>query len=123
MEAALSDSWARGFPLESILDVTSQGNLAFEEQAIEMSKIRVMKFCADGNPDIDAIHRLIKPHTEGASPLQVPPHAFAPYNTQATVLTVQDLRCGQHSFRFLYLVECQTFGVATLLKLSFETWT
>ena len=37
---------------------------------------------------MDAIHRLVKPlplNFESASPLMIPPHAFVPYNAQATV--------------------------------------
>jgi hypothetical protein len=126
MAAALSNSWARGFPLETILDKSTQGKEAFKEQAIEMSKIGVMKFAADGNPDIDTIHRLIKllpmnftaENTEGASPLQVPSYAFAPYMPNQRC--IQDLLCGPSAFCSWKSVG-HSFGRATLLRLSFET--
>lgn len=90
MAATIESSWARGFPLERILDektrgtVVSTSNLSFE-------KVGVVQFVADGNPDIDAVHRMTKPlpmdfaDESKSSPLLVPPNAASPYNAQATV--------------------------------------
>lgn len=98
MGASLSNSWPRGFPLEFIQDNATQGSVAYENITQPVDSIAVMQFCADGDPDVDAIHRLVKPlpmtfhvgnsgsgSNRGA--LVVPPVAFAPYNAQANLHT------------------------------------
>ncbi|KAL7561098.1 hypothetical protein ACA910_009665 [Epithemia clementina (nom. ined.)] len=97
MGATLTDSWPRGFPLEYIQDVESHGTVAVTESMYPMSRIGVVQYCADRNPDIDAIHRFTKPlpmdfdRSIGTSPLLIPRHTMAPYNAQATVHTSQAL--------------------------------
>jgi hypothetical protein len=89
----LRDSWPRGFPLDLIQDTATQGPMAFELNSTLSTddisrKIAVLQYCVNANPDVDAIHRLVKPlplNFESASPLMIPPHTFAPYNAQATV--------------------------------------
>ena len=97
MGASLHNSWARGFPLELVLDETTQGSIAFESD-FSMKRIGVMQLCANGDPDIDAVHRLTKPlpmhfrsERDGGQPVVVPKHVFAPYNAQATLHTVDAL--------------------------------
>lgn len=104
MGAGVSNSWARGFPLQYIQDSTTQGQIAYEDVTLDlMESVGVMQFCANGNPDIDAIHRLVHPlpmtfaRPDGSPPetspvstkgsIIVPSHAFAPYNAQATIHT------------------------------------
>lgn len=110
MGATVTNSWARGFPLQLIQDNKTHGQIAYEDITLNlMESVAVMQFCANGNPDVDAIHRLVHPlpmtfgHPEedpgnkGSSsdsspesmkgPLVVPSHAFAPYNAQATIHT------------------------------------
>ena len=103
MGASLPGSWPRGLPLESVQDVTTQGKLAYENVSKRMDSIAVMQLLADVNPDIDAIHRLVKPlpmtfrrashvrlpRTSGA--MIVPCHAMIPYNAQATIHTAKAL--------------------------------
>ena len=59
------------------------------------NKIAVMQYCVNANPDVDAIHRLVKPlplnFDPTASPLMIPPCAFVPYNAHATVHTYHAL--------------------------------
>jgi hypothetical protein len=58
-----------------------------------MSKVGVIQFCADKNPDIDAVHRLTKPlpmdfaPEEKSSSILVPSANFVPYNAQGTIHT------------------------------------
>ena len=92
MQASVDDSWPRGFPLEQTLDPTTRGTVAYSGKAVPMEKIGVMQFVADGNPDIDAVHRMTKPlpmtfsrQNEGGKPMVTPLHAFVPYNAQATL--------------------------------------
>ncbi len=93
-------SWARGFPLEKIKDATTQGNVAYQKDVPFKSKageIGVIQFLADGNPDVDAYHRLSKtlPMTfqfdRDAHPVLVPKHSYSPYNAQATIHTANAL--------------------------------
>jgi hypothetical protein len=106
MGATVTNSWARGFPLQYIQDNSTQGQVAYGDATLDvMDRVGVMQFCANDNPDIDAIHRLVHPLPMTFSPppggsgkadtgpisgrgaLVVPSHAFAPYNAQATVHT------------------------------------
>eukprot|EP00979_Chaetoceros_neogracilis_P008868 scaffold1987_cov236-Chaetoceros_neogracile.AAC.8 len=95
MGASIEDSWARGFPLALILDKHTQGKFAYIADlpfAANNKEIGVIQFLADGNPDIDAIHRISKPlpmtyPLEKANSVLVPAHAYSPYNAQATIHT------------------------------------
>ncbi|CAJ1970342.1 unnamed protein product [Cylindrotheca closterium] len=89
-------SWARGFPLEYIKDEATQGSPAFTEPMPFVSRsnsIGVIQFLADGNPDVDANHRLMRPlpvtfdNTQDATNVAVPKHAYSPYNAQASIHT------------------------------------
>jgi hypothetical protein len=96
MGASLDDSWARGFPIEMILNKNTRGQVAYEDDLRirnHNKEIGVIQFLADGNPDIDALHRLSKPlpmtfPLENAKSVLVPLHAYAPYNAQATIHTM-----------------------------------
>jgi hypothetical protein len=56
-----------------------------------------VQFFAQVDPDVDAIHRLIKPLSinfaadDNAMPLLVPTHAFTPYNALASIHTYHAL--------------------------------
>ena len=103
MGASIDQSWARGFPLHLIQNNHTQGQVAYTQDMPLMSsgghqnEIGVIQFLADGNPDIDALHRLSKPlpmsfpmkdtHGAPSKSVLVPTHAYAPYNAQATIHT------------------------------------
>ncbi|CAJ1936581.1 unnamed protein product [Cylindrotheca closterium] len=89
-------SWARGFPLQYIRDNTTEGQAFFQQSMPFVSKsasIGVIQFLADGNPDVDANHRLTRPlpmtfdNSENATNVLVPKHAYSPYNAQASIHT------------------------------------
>ena len=87
MAATVNASWARGFPLDLSQNSKNYGTVAFKED-IPLSKVGVIQFLADNNPDIDAIHRITKPlpmNFKSSNAVLVPKHSFAPYNAQATV--------------------------------------
>lgn len=88
-------SWARGFPLDRILDDSTWGDVPVELEALPMDKVAVLQYCADSNPDIDAIHRLTKPlpmdFDPSVKPVVVPSRTYSPYNAQATVHTAASL--------------------------------
>ena len=92
MGASISNSWARGFPLDLLQDRSTQGDIAYQTDIPFVGKkkeIGVIQYLADGDPDVDAIHRLTKPlpmsFNNKGTPMLVPAHAYSPYNAQATV--------------------------------------
>lgn len=96
MGASIEDSWARGFPQDSIQDKYTQGQVAFQADlpfASNTKEIGVIQYLADGDPDVDARHRISKPlpmtfdYGETARSVLVPAHAYSPYNAQATIHT------------------------------------
>jgi hypothetical protein len=91
MGASIDESWARGLPLGEILDKDNRGQVLSKGNVVDMSNVGVIQFCADENPDIDAIHRFVKPlpmnFAKDRQPVMVPSDAFSPYNAQATVHT------------------------------------
>ncbi|GFH56578.1 hypothetical protein CTEN210_13054 [Chaetoceros tenuissimus] len=89
-------SWARGFPLDLLQKESTHGEVVFTKDIPYQGakeEIGVIQYLADGNPDIDAIHRLEKPlpmtfdNSNTATPVLVPKHSYAPYNAQATIHT------------------------------------
>ena len=89
-------SWARGFPLDLLQKESTHGEVVFTKDIPYQGAkedIGVIQYLADGNPDIDAIHRLEKPlpmtfdNSDSATPVLVPKHSYAPYNAQATIHT------------------------------------
>jgi len=95
MGASIPDSWPRGFPMDLIQNNNTWGHIAYQTDIPFDSsgkRIGVIQFVADGNPDIDAIHRLSKPllvtfSFESAKPVLVPTHSYSPYNAKATIHT------------------------------------
>ena len=79
-----------------ILNNNTRGQVAYEDDLRIRNhdkEIGVIQFLADGNPDIDALHRLSKPlpmtfPLENAKSVLVPLHAYAPYNAEATIHTM-----------------------------------
>ena len=97
MGASVDGSWPRGFPLELVQDATTRGQVGYGGVDQRVESVGVMQLCADVNPDIDAIHRLVKPlpmrfrREERGGALLVPSHALVPYNAQATLHTAKAL--------------------------------
>ncbi|KAL7551578.1 hypothetical protein ACHAWF_014761 [Thalassiosira exigua] len=93
MGATVGGSWARGFPISSINDDTTRGEVAFNLEVDFVARDReigVIQILADGDPDVDAIHRMTKPlpmSFESNASVMVPVHSYSPYNAQATIHT------------------------------------
>ncbi|KAL9178473.1 hypothetical protein ACHAXT_003803, partial [Thalassiosira profunda] len=91
MGASVPNSWPRGFPLSLIKNNATQGADAFEMDlpfATRDQEIGVIQYLADGDPDIDAIHRMTRTlpmYFEGDKSVLTPMHSYSPYNAQATV--------------------------------------
>ncbi|KAL7524380.1 hypothetical protein ACHAWF_000926, partial [Thalassiosira exigua] len=94
MGASIPTSWPRGFPLDRIKSTETWGIDEYAVESVPMESIAVMQYVVDGDPDIDAVHRLVHPlpmkftfSSERDENILVPPHSFAPYNAQATLHT------------------------------------
>ncbi|MDP1794555.1 MAG: STELLO glycosyltransferase family protein [Acidimicrobiales bacterium] len=77
--------WPRGFPLEEVRASMAQAPRLGEAREAEC---HVQQFLADGDPDVDAVYRLV---LEGEVLFQrdldvvLPPEAHCPFNSQNTV--------------------------------------
>lgn len=102
--------WPRGFPLNRIKDAGSQ---YLEKTANEAScKIGVWQGLADGDPDVDAIYRLIDNtpcYFQDRDPLVLQPGTVCPFNSQNTAF-VKEL------FPLLYLPARVTFRFTDILR-------
>jgi hypothetical protein len=97
MGATVPGSWPRGFPMESIQDTKTHGTVVSSGNTVPMAKVGVIQYCANNNPDIDAVHRLVLPlpmnyrKEPESTPVLVPTNTFVPYNAQATIHTKDSL--------------------------------
>ena len=82
----LKDSWPRGYPLELL----QHASPLLEESVAEPGTIGVYQMCANQNPDVDAIHRFVRPlpidFEDSTTPFVVR-DSFVPTNAQATLHT------------------------------------
>jgi hypothetical protein len=88
MKTNVNHSWPRGFPLEYLQG--AQDHVLSTNKRVPMASIGVLQFCADVNPDIDAVHRLTKPlpmYFQSQRSIAVSSQTFVPYNAQATIHT------------------------------------
>jgi Protein of unknown function, DUF288. len=98
MGASVNQSWARGFPMEHIDNEYTHGKIAYQMDVPFVSPrkdIGVIQFLVDRHPDVNTMHH-DKNHPlpdkmtfqfENAHPVLVPTHAYAPYNSRATIHT------------------------------------
>jgi hypothetical protein len=106
-EAAI---WPRGFPLRFILDphvVLAPGN-----GAMASVKVGVWQMLADGDPDVDAIYRLVDNRPQffrEREPLILGRGCICPFNSQATAFR-------KALFPLLYLPTSVTFRFTDILR-------
>jgi len=73
--------WPRGFPLERIQDQLP------ESKSLSLVDCPLQQGLVDGNPDVDAIFRLVMPlplNFEKSSPIALDNGSFCPFNSQNT---------------------------------------
>jgi hypothetical protein len=102
--------WPRGFPLRSILDPRTV--LAPESMAAAPVKVGIWQMLADGDPDVDAIYRLVDhrpPDFRDREPIVLGAGTLCPFNSQATAF-VKPL------FPLLYLPTTVTFRFTDILR-------
>jgi len=102
--------WPRGLPLES---VRSEQTRAFKDNLENKAQhVPVWQGLANGDPDVDAIYRLIidKPCTfENRAPLVLDTGTVSPYNSQNTITY-------KEAFTLLYLPSYVSFRFTDILR-------
>jgi len=93
MNTTVKDTWPRGFPLE-LIKTHIDARMCQNSRDIAISRIGVVQFTANHDPDVDAVYRMTRPlpfnfQDKVAMPtsLLIPPHTYSPYNAQATLHT------------------------------------
>lgn len=99
--------WPRGFPL----DVLREPSGEIERVATEVP-VGVWQAMADGDPDVDAIHRLVHGKTvrfDQQLPVHLDAGVYCPFNSQATAWT-------ERALPFLYLPCTVSFRFTDILR-------
>lgn len=102
--------WPRGFPLRSILD--PQTVLASQNLSTALARVGIWQMLADGDPDVDAIHRLVEnrpPSFQDRDPVILGNGTLCPFNSQATAFRIA-------LFPLLYLPVSVTFRFTDILR-------
>ena len=105
--------WPRGFPLDKLLDTSSIIYNDDVSEAVNDESIGLWQCMVDGDPDIDAIHRLIYQETPkfiSKSPLLYPFNNFCAFNSQNTLWRRKIL------FPLLYLPSTVSFRFTDILR-------
>ena len=103
--------WPRGFPLHSITSKEQNDQTISTER--EKVTIGVWQGLADGDPDVDAIYRLVSDEPvvfdRGAKPIVLPPGTICPFNSQNTSFA-------RDFFPLLYLPTTVSFRYTDILR-------
>jgi len=102
--------WPRGFPLRLIRDPRTL--LTPEDMTDAPVKVGIWQMLADGDPDVDAIYRLVdhrSPHFRDREPIVLGTGTLCPFNSQATAFT-------KPLFPLLYLPATVTFRFTDILR-------
>ncbi len=105
--------WPRGFPLNKLLDDSSIINNDDVSEAQNEKSIGLWQCMVDGDPDIDAIHRLIFKNTPNfirKNPVLFPYNNFCAFNSQNTLWLRKAL------FPLLYLPSTVSFRFTDILR-------
>lgn len=105
--------WPRGFPLDKLLDDSSIINNDDISEAVNDESIGLWQCMVDGDPDIDAIHRLIfrkTPKFITKIPVLYPLNNFCAFNSQNTLWRCKTL------FPLLYLPSTVSFRFTDILR-------
>ena len=104
--------WPRGFPINCIKDDNSNINIK-DFSSVSKRKVGLWQCMVDGDPDIDAIHRLIYKLTPSfikKTALLMGKNVFCAYNSQNTLWADKDL------FPLLYLPSTVSFRFTDILR-------
>lgn len=98
--------WPRGFPLERIQDELPQS------ESLSLVDCPLQQGLVDGNPDVDAIFRLVMPlplSFEKSSPIALGNRSFCPFNSQNTTWF-------KEAFPLLYLPSFCSFRMTDIWR-------
>jgi len=101
--------WPRGYPLTEIRDGTDPET---ETRALEGKEVAVVQGLADGNPDVDAIHRLVfddRIEFRNRDPVVLNENVYSPFNSQNTLWT-------RAAVPYLYLPVTVSFRFTDILR-------
>lgn len=99
--------WPRGFPLDALRDTTGE-----VMQTASQKLVGVWQAMADGDPDVDAIYRLVNGETlcfEKRPPVHLDQGIYCPFNSQATAWA-------EKALPFLYLPCTVSFRFTDILR-------
>jgi hypothetical protein len=99
--------WPRGYPLDRVLAEDNAG-----QENVSNSKVGIWQFLANGDPDVDAIYRLVKnePITfDNSPPIILDEGTVCPFNSQNTVFM-------KEAFPLLFLPAFVTFRFTDILR-------
>lgn len=102
--------WPRGFPLRAIRDPRTV--LGPAQEAVVDAAVGIWQSLADGDPDVDAIYRLVDGracHFKDRAPLVLGRGTICPFNSQATAVR-------KPLFPLLYLPGSVTFRFTDILR-------
>ncbi len=100
--------WPRGLPLDALMRM---GGVSQLEQCVNCP---IQQFLVDGDPDVDAIYRLVFPQAsvnfdQGLAPVIMDVHTWVPFNSQNTVFF-------QQALPLLYLPHFVTFRMTDIWR-------
>jgi hypothetical protein len=101
--------WPRGFPLELVRGAALPGVCSLSRTS---TRVGIWQSLADGDPDVDAIYRLIDGspcHFENREPIVLGDGAICPFNSQATAFR-------REVFPLLYLPATVSFRFTDILR-------
>ena len=92
MNPTVESTWPRGLPLELIKTSANATIVSATLERVAVSRIGVIQFTADHDPDVDAVYRMTRtiPFDFQDSPqtsVLIPLDTYSPYNAQATLHT------------------------------------
>jgi hypothetical protein len=102
--------WPRGFPLQLLSDPAAV--LAVDATKEAAARVGIWQSLADGDPDVDAIYRLIdhRPcYFQKRAPIALAAGTMCPFNSQATAFR-------REMFPLLYLPATVTFRFTDILR-------
>jgi len=91
LNPSANGTWPRGFPLE-LLKKSPNTTICSTQPDVSVSRIGIIQFTADHDPDVDAVYRMTRPipfdfEDSSLTAIVLPLDCYSPYNAQATLHT------------------------------------
>jgi hypothetical protein len=106
--------WPRGYPIELLIASWAKSTPKTEDSLIKITNVALYQGLANGEPDVDAIYRLVisddsKMEFKNLAPIALPSYSYAPFNSQATCWS-------QEIYPLLYLPSTCTFRMTDIWR-------